>query len=223
MSTDRDVTRIVRSWLDEGVTALPDRVLDAVLDQLPATPQRRAWWPAWRFPLMNKTVRIALVAAAVVVIAVVAFNLLPGSPAPGGEPSATPEPDLTGTLTLDDQGAWPALQVGADCEGQGGFSDITEGAQVVVTNEAQDIIATGSLGPGRIVTTGTIGSASLLRVCVFDIAVPDVPDAEFYTVEVSPPGAFNYSRMVEVFHLGTIDYSRAELDNMDWHVSLVVR
>ena len=42
MSTDRDVTRIVRSWLEEGVTALPDRVLDAVLDQLPATPQRRA-------------------------------------------------------------------------------------------------------------------------------------------------------------------------------------
>ena len=38
MSTDRDVTRIVRSWLEEGVTALPDRVLDAVLDQLPATP-----------------------------------------------------------------------------------------------------------------------------------------------------------------------------------------
>ena len=42
MSTDRDTTRIVRSWLEEGVTELPDRVLDAVLDQLPATPQRRA-------------------------------------------------------------------------------------------------------------------------------------------------------------------------------------
>ena len=55
MSTDRDVTRIVRSWLEEGATALPDRVLDAVLDQLPATPQRRAWWPARRFREMNTT------------------------------------------------------------------------------------------------------------------------------------------------------------------------
>ena len=55
MSTDRDVTRIVRSWLEEGATALPDRVLDVVLDQVPATPQRRPWWPAWRFADMNNT------------------------------------------------------------------------------------------------------------------------------------------------------------------------
>ena len=53
MSTDRDTTRIVRSWLEEGATALPDRVLDAVLDQVPATPQRRPLWPAWRFRQMN--------------------------------------------------------------------------------------------------------------------------------------------------------------------------
>ena len=53
MSTDRDVTRIVRSWLEDGATALPDRVLDNVLDQLPATSQRRAWWPARRLREMN--------------------------------------------------------------------------------------------------------------------------------------------------------------------------
>ena len=35
MSTDRDVARTVRSWLEDGVTTLPDRVLDDVLDQLP--------------------------------------------------------------------------------------------------------------------------------------------------------------------------------------------
>jgi len=39
MSTDRETTRIVRSWLEEGVTALPDRVLDTVLDQVPVTPR----------------------------------------------------------------------------------------------------------------------------------------------------------------------------------------
>ena len=63
MSTDRDVTRIVRSWLEDGATALPDRVLDNVLDQLPATPQRRSWWPARRLREMNMPIRLALVTA----------------------------------------------------------------------------------------------------------------------------------------------------------------
>ena len=53
MHSDRDTTRIVRSWLEEGVSALPDRVLDAVLDQVPATRQRRPWWPARRFADMD--------------------------------------------------------------------------------------------------------------------------------------------------------------------------
>ena len=79
MSTDRDTTRIVRSWLEEGVTALPDRVLDAVLDQLPATSQRRPWWPARRFREMNNALKLAIAAAAVVVVALVGINLMPGS------------------------------------------------------------------------------------------------------------------------------------------------
>ena len=58
MSTERDVNRIVRSWLEEGVAALPDRVLDTVLDQLPATPQRRAWWPVRRFGEMNNFTKV---------------------------------------------------------------------------------------------------------------------------------------------------------------------
>ena len=78
MSTDRDVTGIVRSWLEEGATALPDRVLDSVLDQLPATSQRRPWWPARRFREMNNVWKLAIAAAAVVVVAIVGINLLPG-------------------------------------------------------------------------------------------------------------------------------------------------
>ena len=75
MTTDRDATRIVRSWLEEGVTALPDRVLDSVLDQLPTTPQRHAFWLARRIYAMNNTARIAA-AAAVVVLAIGGVSLL---------------------------------------------------------------------------------------------------------------------------------------------------
>ena len=98
MSTDRDVTRIVRSWLDEGVTALPDRVLDAVLDQLPATPQRRAGWLARRFPTLSTYARYGLVAAAIVLAAVIGIGIYGnsvGGPGPSQTPSPTPSPSAT--------------------------------------------------------------------------------------------------------------------------------
>ena len=109
MSTDRDVTRIVRSWLEQGVTALPDRVLDNVLDQLPATPQRRSWWPARRLHHMNGALKLAIAAAAIVVVAVVGINLMPRQGSVGG-PSATPSPaptqdpgpqSILGAISLD--------------------------------------------------------------------------------------------------------------------------
>ena len=84
MSTDRETTRIVRSWLDEGVTKLPDRVLDAVLDQVPATPQRRSGWSAWRSYRMNTYAKIVAAAAAVLVVGVAAYQFLPRSGGVGG-------------------------------------------------------------------------------------------------------------------------------------------
>ncbi|MEW5991671.1 MAG: hypothetical protein AB1736_10065 [Chloroflexota bacterium] len=92
MSTDRDVTSIVRSWLEAGATVLPDRVLDTVLDQLPTTPQRRAWWPARRFTEMNSAARYALAGAAVVIVAVVGINLLLGLGTGVGGPAVSPSP-----------------------------------------------------------------------------------------------------------------------------------
>jgi hypothetical protein len=90
MSTDRETTRLVRSWLESGVTRLPDRVLDAVLDQVPATPQRRPLWRAWRSPLMTSPVRYAIAAAAVLVVALVGYQLLPSNPGAGAPPTAAP-------------------------------------------------------------------------------------------------------------------------------------
>jgi hypothetical protein len=95
MSTDRDVTRIVRSWLEEGRTALPDRVLDTVLDQLPATPQRRAPWPARRLLDMHIPTRLAVTAAAVFALALVGLIAFPrvGGIA-GPQPTASPSPTV---------------------------------------------------------------------------------------------------------------------------------
>ncbi|MEP7040960.1 MAG: hypothetical protein ABI864_05225 [Chloroflexota bacterium] len=111
MSTERDVARSVGSWLKEDRHEDADRVLDVVLDQVPATPQRRSSWLAWRYPYMNGLPRIAAVAAAaalVVTIGLALFKLAPnvGEPIQSPTPTATPTPAAlenppgTGPVTL---------------------------------------------------------------------------------------------------------------------------
>lgn len=105
MTPETDPTRVVRSWLADGVTELPDRVLDAVLDQLPATPQRRATpWPVRRLTSMNAAMRFAVAAALVVAVGIGAYVMAGGAPPVGGpegsptpSPTATPRPRLTPT------------------------------------------------------------------------------------------------------------------------------
>lgn len=93
MSADRDMTRIVRSWLRTDEHESANRVLDHVLAQLNATPQHRSWWPARRITDMNNVVKLAIAAAAVVVVAIVGVNLLPaGGGVGGGGPAVTPSP-----------------------------------------------------------------------------------------------------------------------------------
>jgi hypothetical protein len=120
VSTDRDVERIVRSWMDEGVTALPDRVLDVVLDQIPTTPQRRAGWPARRFPTLSTYARIGLVAAAVIVAVAVGIGLFArptdvGPPVP--TPSVTPSLEPSSAPVADPlAGTWLAAEVTCEQE-----------------------------------------------------------------------------------------------------------
>jgi hypothetical protein len=107
MSTDRDTTRVVRSWLQTDEHESADRVLDAVLDRLDATPQRRAtWWPARRIPTMNKFVAYAIAAAAVVVVVLVGAQLFGrsnvGAPAPTETASPSPSPVVNGALPAAD-------------------------------------------------------------------------------------------------------------------------
>jgi len=109
MSTDRDVTRIVRSWLGEDEYESADRVLGAVLDQLDTTPQRRAtWWPVRRISTMNTTLKFGLASVVVAVAVLVGVNYLAGpnvggpnlteaTPTPTAEPTTTPLPTPAST------------------------------------------------------------------------------------------------------------------------------
>jgi len=90
MSAERDVNRIVRSWIRAEEHDSADRVLQIVLSRLDTTPQRRHLWPPRRFAHVNKLAPAAIAATAVLVVAVLGYNLLPGTGGVGGAPMPAP-------------------------------------------------------------------------------------------------------------------------------------
>jgi hypothetical protein len=106
MSADRDVTRIVRSWLHEDAHEDADRVLDMVLDLVDTTPQRRASWLARRTPSMNNYARLGLVAAAVLAVVILGIGLFGRSPDVG--PTTSPTPSESAAALDPLAGRWAA-------------------------------------------------------------------------------------------------------------------
>lgn len=63
MNGERDFERIAQAWLADGPDRLADRVLDAVVDDIHQTRQRRVMRVPWRFQSMTISARIAAAAA----------------------------------------------------------------------------------------------------------------------------------------------------------------
>ena len=121
---ERSFDRIAEAYLADGPTVIADRVLDAALDEVHLTRQRRSSWRApWRVPIMNSYAKIAVAAVAVIAVGLLGLNVLgPGnsgvgapttapsvSPAPTPSPTATPSgevnvPPLTGQFTSPTHG-----------------------------------------------------------------------------------------------------------------------
>jgi hypothetical protein len=110
MNADRDTLRTIGAWLREETHENGDRVLDAVVELIDSTPQRRHGWRGRRTRLMNTRLGLGLAAAAL--IAAVAFTLtnLPAnnsgvgtSPLPSPSPAATglPTPSRAAAADLD--------------------------------------------------------------------------------------------------------------------------
>ena len=102
MTAPHDTDRALRTYLDEGPSQLPDRSYDAVRFQIDHTRQRTVIGP-WKEPRMSNLTRWVMVAAAVAIIAVVGYNLLParnqvGGPGPSPSPSPSPSPTLVASV-----------------------------------------------------------------------------------------------------------------------------
>jgi hypothetical protein len=105
MSSTPDFDRIARTWLQDGPVSISDRSLQAALDEVHATPQRRFGAARRAIPLNGYALKLAAAAVAglVVIAAIGAYSAfgptgnVGGTPVatPGATPIATPSPSPT--------------------------------------------------------------------------------------------------------------------------------
>ena len=100
MNRSPDVELVLRDYLADDSLTAPDYILDVVESRISRQPQRPSWRLPWRNP-MSTPFKLAAGLAAVVLVALVAWQLMPGrqdgiggppSPTPTLQPSATPVP-----------------------------------------------------------------------------------------------------------------------------------
>jgi hypothetical protein len=92
---ERAFDRIAEAFMADGPTVVSDRVLDAALDEVHLTRQRRVLVRVpWRTPVMNTYAKYAAVAVIVIAIGAVGLAVLRpgGSPDVGAPPVASPSP-----------------------------------------------------------------------------------------------------------------------------------
>jgi hypothetical protein len=165
MTTDRDPrTRIVLSWLREEAHENPERMLLRALDEVDATPQRRAWMPAWRSNRMNTYAKLIVAAAAVLVVAFAGFQLLPGSGGVGGEPTIEPSP----SPTVIARGDFTSHGVVAQIDATGSGDDVA--GTLTVSDSSAD--ATVDLECARTTDDGLIEIGGLVTESTFDDFFP---------------------------------------------------
>lgn len=92
MNRQPDVERVLRHYLADDGDIAPDRILEVVAERIAAQPRQPAWRLKGRL-FVNNYLKLAAAIAAVLVLAVVAWQLLPGNRGGvGGTPSAVPSP-----------------------------------------------------------------------------------------------------------------------------------
>ena len=93
MSDHLDPDRSIARWLvAEAPDRAPERLLEASRAQVSSTAQRRSLRPVRRIQAMNSYAKLAIAAAAVLVVAVAGINLGPGLNTISSEASPTSSP-----------------------------------------------------------------------------------------------------------------------------------
>jgi Galactose oxidase, central domain/Kelch motif len=177
MTDQREIDRVLDAFFLEGTDEVADRVIDAALDQIDHTRQRRALRMPRRFSTMTMPIRLA--AAAVIGVLAVGGALYltkPGQPAavggPGPAPSASASPSQPVATPIPTPAASTAI--------------------------ASPMALTGPLGAGRQIHTATLlADGRVVIAGGFDFADLPLASASLYdpaTNTFSPTGSMAAAR-----------------------------
>ena len=166
MTQQRDIERLLDHWFSDGPVQAPDRVVDIVGDRIERQSQRPAWRLHWRPTTVNAYAKIAVAAAAVLIVAVVGYNLLPGRSTGVGGPAPSVNPTVRPTATPTATPPAPST-VSATPSPLGAFGGtarwLDNGAPVTTKIDA---VASGATVTGTAVITSPQGVHTVRLGCV---------------------------------------------------------
>ena len=209
MTDQRELDRLLGVFFVDGADELADRVIDAALDQLDHTQQRRALRMPWRFSTMNTSTRLA--AAAVIGVLAVGgtlYLLQPGRPGVGGPgptpsasasptptPTPTPMPTPTGPMSNGRQIHTATLLADGRVLVAGGYEagNITLASADLYDPATDTFSATGSLAAARGFHTATLLSDGRVLVAGGGPASWSVGDAFLTSAELYDPTTGTFS------------------------------
>jgi hypothetical protein len=94
MNRQQDIERVLDAWFVDGSSRMPDRLFDAVLDEVGRMPQRRRPWSYRKVRPMSLQVRLAAAAAVIVLIGGTGLFVLTNRPADSNV-GVTPSPSVS--------------------------------------------------------------------------------------------------------------------------------
>lgn len=129
---------------------------------------------------------------------------VPGNGAGGRTPTPSVAPSepgvrpgtVTGTFTLTETSS--ISRSGGTCSGNGVYSDFGPGMNVTIENELGGIIGTG--------TTESVDDGEDSPFCEVTFEITDLPESKLYVIGTEGRGNFSYSR--------------ADMEEMGWHVGV---
>lgn len=103
MTGQRDIERTLDAWFVDGPSVMPDRLFDAVLDQVERTPQRPFARLRLRLNDMNRNIRWLTAAAAALIVVLVAVATInrPADDAVGASPLPSASPGASQVAGAD--------------------------------------------------------------------------------------------------------------------------